>query len=143
MKRFILSAVVSLALGVGVAVVNAEEARVETPYDSPVRVEMRLLDPAFKNLLDSLILNKPEAIKAPFIAVHKALGNTDAALKKGEVKVPRNNDKMKEFKEMDEKFHKLLEQVIAASNKRDMKKVQAITHKIIDGCVQCHSQYLY
>lgn len=143
MKRFILIAVVFLALGVGVAVANAEEARVQTPYDSPVRVEMRLLDTAFKNLLTSLILNKPEAIKAPFVEVHKAKANTDAAIKKGEAKVPRNNNKMKEFVALDTKFHKLLEQVIGAASKRDMKTVQAITHKITDICVQCHSQYLF
>jgi cytochrome c556 len=138
MKKYILSAVVSVALGT--AVVHAEEAKT-APAESPVKAEMRLLDKAFKNLLDSLILNTPEAIEEPFHEVHKAKMNTEKALEKGEIKLPKNNDKIKQFVHMDKDFHKKLENLIEASRKKDMKTVQETTHKLLNGCVQCHSKF--
>lgn len=141
MKKYILSAVVSVALG-SAAMVHAEEAKpVATPADSPVKAEMRLLNDAFKNLIDSLILNTPETIEEPFHEVHKAKANTEAALEKGEIKLPKNGDKMKQFVELDEQFHKNLELLIEASRKKDMKTVQETTHKLLNGCVQCHSKF--
>lgn len=122
-------------------VVNAEEAKTAPAADSPVKVEMRLLDKAFKNLIDSLILNKPEAIEEPFHEVHKAKVNTEKALEKGEIKLPKNSNKMKEFIHMDEQFHGKLEALIEASRKKDMKAIQDVTHKLLNGCVQCHNKF--
>lgn len=141
MKKYILSAVVSVASG-SAAIVNAEEAKTAPAAGiSPVKIEMRLLNDAFKNLIDSLILNTPETIEEPFHEVHKAKANTEAALEKGEIKLPKNGDKMKQFVEMDEQFHKKLEILIEASRKKDMKTVQETTHKLLNGCVQCHSKF--
>ena len=139
MKTLIMSAVISLVLGVAVA--NAEEAKTAPAADSLVKVEMRLLDKAFKNLIDSLILNNPKAIEEPFHEVHMAKANTEKALEKGEIKLPKNNDKMKQFVEMDEQFHGKLEALIEASRKGDMKAVQDVTHKLLNGCVQCHNKF--
>jgi len=139
MKKLIMSVVVSLVLGV--AVVNAEEAKTAPPADNPVKAEMRLLDKAFKNLIDSLILNNPKAIEEPFHEVHMAKANTEKALEKGEIRLPKNNDKIKQFVEMDEQFHGNLEALIEASRKGDMKAVQDVTHKLLNGCVQCHNKF--
>lgn len=141
MKKFILSAFVSVALG-SAAMVNAAEVKpVETPANSPVKTEMKLLDAAFKNLINSLILNDPKAIEGPFHEVHMAKANTEKAIEKGELKLPKNGDKMKEFVRMDEEFHGKLVAVIMASRKGDMKGVKDATHQILDGCVQCHNKF--
>lgn len=136
MKKSILWAAVSVVL-ISTAAVHAEEAKA----DSPVKAEMKLLDKAFKNLIDSLVLNTPEAVEEPFHDVHMAKANTEKALEKGEIKLPKNNDKMKQFVEMDEQFHKRLEHLLEASRKKDMKAVQEVTHKLLDGCVQCHNKF--
>lgn len=136
MKKSILWAAVSVALISSVAV-HAEEPKA----DSPVKAEMKLLDKAFKNLIDSLVLNTPEAIEEPFHEVHKAKASTEKALEKGEIKLPKNNDKMKQFIEMDEQFHKKLERLLEAARKKDMKAVQEVTHKLLNGCVQCHNKF--
>ncbi|MDO8445535.1 MAG: hypothetical protein Q7T53_05435 [Deltaproteobacteria bacterium] len=126
----------------GTAIVHAEEAKTAPAAGvSPVKIEMRLLNDAFKNLIDSLILNTPETIEEPFHEIHKAKANTEAALEKGEIKLPKNGDKMKQFIELDEQFHKKLEILIEASRKKDMKTVQETTHKLLNGCVQCHSKF--
>lgn len=141
MKKYILSAVVSVALS-SASIVHAEEAKTAPAAGvTPVKAEMRLLNDAFKNLMDALILNTPETIEEPFHEVHKAKANTEKALEKGEIKLPKNGDKMKQFVEMDEQFHKKLEMLIEASRKKDMKAVQETTHKLLDGCVQCHSKF--
>ena len=140
MKKWIVSAAVSMALSAVVAV-HAEEAKNAPAADNPVKVEMRLLNDAFKNLLDSLILNNPGAIEEPFHEVHRAKANTEKALEKGEIKLPKNSNKMKEFIHMDEQFHGNLEALIEASRKGDMKAVQDVTHKLLNGCVQCHNKF--
>ncbi len=135
MKKSLLLAVVSMVM-FATAAVHAEEAK-----ESPVKAEMKLLDKAFKNLIDSLVLNTPEAIEEPFHEVHMAKANTEKALEKGEIKLPKNNDKMKQFIEMDEQFHKKLEHLLEASRKKDMKAVQEVTHKLLNGCVKCHNKF--
>ena len=140
MKKVIISAVVSMAL-CSAAMVNAEEGATVPASDNPVKAEMRLLDMAFKNLIDSLILNNPQAIEEPFHEVHMAKATTEAALKRGEVKLPKNSNRMKEFVHMDEQFHGKLEALIEASRKGDMKAVQDVTHKLLNGCVQCHNMF--
>lgn len=139
MKKLIISAALSVVLSS--AVVNAEEAKTAPAADNPVKAEMRLLDKAFKNLIDSLILNNPQAIEESFHEVHMAKATTEAALKRGEIKLPKNSNKMKEFVHMDEQFHGKLEALIEASRKKDMKTVNDVTHKLLNGCVQCHDKF--
>lgn len=142
MKRLIISIFFSMAMFSGMAV-YAQEARLLAPPDgaNPLKIEMRALNDAFLNLIDSLILNSPDLIEEPFHKVHEARANTEKALEKGEIKLPKNNDKMKQFVEMDEQFHGKLEALIEASRKGDMKAVQDLTHKLMNGCVQCHSKF--
>lgn len=108
---------------------------------NPVKDEMVALNEAFKNLLDSILLNEPEKIELPFHNVHRAKEKTMAAVKKGEVKLPKNNDKFKEFEKLDEKFHHDLEKIIEAADKKDMKTLTARTHKLFDSCMECHTKF--
>lgn len=159
MKKAIVSAAAVIMMGTGVAGVSAAEKhshdthaahsaeavpQTKTPADktpNPVKDEMVALNEAFKNLLDAILLNEPEKIELPFHNVHNAKEKTMAAVKKGEVKLPKNNDKFKEFEKLDEKFHHDLEAIIEAADKKDMKTVKARTHKLIDACVECHSRF--
>lgn len=109
--------------------------------DNPLKQEMRLLDDAFKNLIDALILNKPGIIEEPFHEVHKAKEKTEAALHSGKIKLPKNHDKLEAFVEMDEAFHGKLKELIGASRKRDMEKIKTLTHHILDQCIKCHEAY--
>ncbi|MBE9536422.1 MAG: cytochrome c [Proteobacteria bacterium] len=111
------------------------------PGDNAVQVEMRLLDKAFKNAVDGLLLNMPEIIEGPFHKVHKAKMNTEKAIKKGAIKLPKNSDKLNEFVELDEAFHEKLVGLLKASRKKDMNAVKNSIHEIMDGCVQCHNKF--
>ena len=110
------------------------------PEDA-VKHEMRLLNAAYKNLLDSILLDTPEAIEAPFHDVHRAKMATEKALKAGKVKLPKNGDKLDEFVEMDEAFHGKLKKLLGAARKQDRKGIKNSVHEIVDACVECHSRF--
>ena len=111
------------------------------PAENAVKHEMRLLDKAFKNLIDSLLLDTPEAIEAPFHDVHRAKMATEKALKAGKVKLPKNGDKLDEFVELDEAFHGKLKKLLGAARKKDRIGIKNSVHEIVDACVQCHSRF--
>lgn len=139
-KYFILSAVILAAFGSSSTVVFAENAQ-PTGLENPLKTEMQVLDSAFKNLITSIVLNNLSAIEEPFHEVHKARHRTEEALEKKEIVLPKNNDKMAEFTKIDNKFHHKLEALIEASRKGDLKKVQKVTHELLDTCIQCHTKF--
>ena len=109
--------------------------------ENPLKTEMQVLDNAFKNLITSIVLNNLSAIEEPFHEVHKAKHKTEEALERKEIVLPKNNDKMAEFTKIDNKFHHELEDLIEASRKGDLKKVQKVTHELLDTCIQCHTKF--
>jgi hypothetical protein len=109
--------------------------------ENPLKVEMVLLNEAFKNLIESIVRNNLHGIEEAFHDVHIARNKTEEAIEKGEISLPKNNDKIKEFIEIDEKFHSNLEGLIKASKKEDMKKIQQITSRLLDLCIQCHVKF--
>lgn len=122
------------------SVADAQQAA-PAPGESPLKIEMRMLDKAFKNLIDSLIFGNLKAVEEPFHAVHEAKTDTEKALKKGGIKLPKNPDQVRDFIRMDGEFHRHLEDLLKASGKGDSKGVQRMTVKLLNGCVQCHAKF--
>lgn len=150
MKRIITAATIVLSLTLAASSWAQEDEHAghdkhpvsdSVPAADALRHEMRLLDKAFKNLIDSLLLDTPEAIEAPFHDVHRAKMATEKALHAGKVKLPKNGDKLDEFVEMDEAFHGKLKKLLGAASRKDRKGIEASAHEILDSCVQCHSKF--
>lgn len=121
--------------------IQLAEAAEPAKTESPLKAEMRLLNSAYVNLITSLIFNNPGAIAEPFHEVHKAKAVTEDALHKGKLKLPKNNDKVKKFIEMDEQFHKDTEELLTAARMGNMKWVEGVANKLLDGCIQCHKMF--
>ncbi len=138
-KYLILSAVILASFG-SPSTVLAENDK-PAMLENPLKAEMQVLDNAFKNLITSIVLNNLSAIEEPFHEVHKAKHKTEEALERKEIILPKNNDKMAEFTEIDHEFHHQLEVLIKASRKGDLKKVQKVTHDLLDTCIQCHTKF--
>ena len=136
MKIYILIAVVFAAWSS-----SATAQDTKTTADNPIKAEMRLLNDAFHNLINSIILNNPQGVEEPFHEVHRAKANKEKALERGDVRLPKNNDKIKQFIKMDKEFHENMEILIEASQKGDTKKMQEITHKLLNGCIGCHNKF--
>ena len=139
MKKSICTIAMIGMVGISSPILAAKD--IVYPDDNAVRAEMRLLDKAFKNAIDGLLLNRPEIIEQPFHEVHKAKMNTEKAIKKGNIKLPKNSNKLKEFVELDEAFHEKLVGLLKASRKKDMNAVKTSIDEILDGCVQCHNKF--
>ena len=150
MKRFITASTIALSLSLAASGWTEEAdhskhemhaaGEVSAPEDA-VKHEMRLLDAAYKNLLDSILLDTPEAIEPPFHEVHRAKMATEKALHADKVKLPKNGDKLNEFVEMDEIFHGKLKKLLGAAREKDRKGIQDSAHEILDSCVQCHTRF--
>jgi len=138
MKKIVCAIAMIVLFSAGGQALAAEES---LPGSDAVILEMMLLDEAFKNAIDGLVLNSPEIIEEPFHEVHKAKMNTEKALKAGAVKLPKNNDKLNEFIELDEAFHEDLVGLLNASRKKDMNAVKGSIHEIMNGCVKCHDRF--
>lgn len=117
----------------------AQENKIHT--SNPLKEEMILLDSAYKNLIDSLVLHNLSAIEGPVEEVLKVKERTEAALEKGEIKLPKNNDNVKTFKSMDEDFHFKLKKLIVLSKKGDKMGIQKLTHELLNGCIRCHDNF--
>jgi len=113
----------------------------EALSQNPLKAEMRLLDRAYKNLLDALILDKPETIEGPFHAVHTAKMATEKALHEGQIKIPKNGDKLDDFVRMDKAFHSRLNRLLSSVRKGDKNAIRISAHEILDGCVECHTMF--
>jgi len=134
-----LTAVILLAFGFYSAF--STENKGLALLENPLKTEMQVLDNAFKNLITSIVLNNLSAIEEPFHEVHKAKHKTEEALERKEIVLPKNNDKVAEFIKIDHEFHHQLEVLIKASGKGDLKKVQKVTHELLDTCIQCHTKF--
>lgn len=149
MKKIMTASTIALTLSLTVSGWTAEDHHTHdthggkdvVPVEMAVKHEMRLLDAAFKNLIDAILLDRPETIEAPFHEVHNAKMETGKALRAGKVKLPKNGDKLDEFVQMDEAFHDKLKKLLVAAGKKNRKAIKDSAHEIIDGCVQCHNKF--
>ena len=108
---------------------------------NPLKEEMRLLDGAYKILIDAIALNNPGIIEGPFQEVLNAKPKTDDALKTGKITLPKNNDRMMMFEKLDEEFHRNVKILMESSKKGDMRMVQGMAHKLLNGCIHCHANF--
>ncbi|MBI5560432.1 MAG: hypothetical protein HY883_04095 [Deltaproteobacteria bacterium] len=115
--------------------------RAASAEENPLKEEMRLLDGAYKTLIDAIALNNPGIIEGPFQEVLDAKPRTEDALKSGNIKLPKNNDKMLMFESLDEEFHRNVKVLMESSKKGDMKMVEMMAHKLLNGCIHCHGNF--
>ncbi len=107
-----------------------------------VKEEMLALDPAFKKVIDAVVLGDLKIIKPALEELHEAREEVEKAVKAGQkITLPKNPDQFKEFVELDDKFHEEFEVLEKAAEAGDKKVVQGQTHKLLDACVVCHERY--
>ncbi|OGP93857.1 MAG: hypothetical protein A2157_15825 [Deltaproteobacteria bacterium RBG_16_47_11] len=104
--------------------------------------EMIALDAAFKKIIDVVVLGNMKIIKPALTELHEAREEVEKAVKAGQkITLQKNQDQLKEFIELDDKFHEefeALEKAVEADNK---KVVKDQTHKLLDACVVCHERF--
>ena len=107
-----------------------------------VKEEMLALDPAFKKVIDSVVLGNMKIVKAALADLHEAREEVEKAVKAGQkITLQKNQDKLKEFIELDDKFHEEFEALEKAAETGNKKVVKDQTHKLLDACVVCHERF--
>jgi len=103
--------------------------------------EMRALDAAFRDIVSGVAVNDGHKVLSAIETLHGSMEKTRHALHAGEVKLPRNPHKMREFEKFDKEFHGELEALARAAERDDGKMMISLTKKLLDGCVRCHGEF--
>ncbi len=107
-----------------------------------VKEEMLVLDPAFKKIIDAVVLGDMRIVKPALHELHEAREEVENAVKAGKkITLQKNQGQVKEFIELDDKFHEEFEILEKAAEAGDKKTVQNQTHKLLDACVVCHERF--
>ena len=107
-----------------------------------VKEEMLALDPAFKKVIDAVVLGNMKIVKPALADLHEAREEVEKAVKVGQkITLQKNQDKLKEFIELDDKFHEEFEALEKAAEAGNKKMVKDQTHKLLDACVVCHERF--
>jgi cytochrome c556 len=104
--------------------------------------EMAALDPAFKTIIDAVVLGDMQRITPALMGVTEARERVEKAVKSGQkILLPRNQGQLREFLYLDEQFHINLEELGRAAETGQKKVVKNYAHKLLDACVVCHEKY--
>jgi cytochrome c556 len=107
-----------------------------------VKEEMLVLDPAFKKIIDAVVLGDMRIVKSALREVHEARKEVEKAVESGKkMTLGKNQDRLKEFIELDDKFHEEFEALERSAESGNKRTVQAQTHKLLDACVVCHERF--
>ena len=107
-----------------------------------VKEEMLVLDPAFKKIIDAVVLGNMKIVKPALREVHEAREEVEKAVKAGrKITLQKNQDKFKEFVDLDDNFHEEVEILAKAAEAGNKKLVKDQTLKLLDACVVCHERF--
>jgi cytochrome c556 len=73
--------------------------------------------------------------------MHDTMEKTHEGVHYGTVKIPKNSGRVKEFVDLDKKFHAKLDTLASAAQKNDHQAMLKLTKELLDGCVQCHRMF--
>lgn len=142
MKKTLLAfALLSLTAFPAFALEEHHNAPAATAARNPLLEEMFTLDSAFKEVVSGVALGDGPRVLGAIEALHGKREKTAEALHSGEVRPPKNADRMKEFELLDNKFHSDLETLAKAASKNDRNAMIETTKNLLDGCVNCHKTF--
>jgi len=106
-----------------------------------VQNEMRLLHEAMRDAVTAIANGNLPSIAESLHRVHRARELTEKAVEEKEYTLPKNPDKLEDFKAKDEAFHGELEKLVAASTSNDAKATSEQLGVVLSKCTDCHAQF--
>ncbi len=113
------------------------------PGVNAVQNEMRVLHDAFQEATQAVINNQLSHVVPAIQKVDAARKHTVEALNKGEIKLPKNGDKLDEFVQEDEAFHGELIKFVQAANANDLQAASKQAGVVLNTCTQCHLKFRF
>ena len=111
------------------------------PGANPLIEEMVKLDAAFHEIVSGVALDDAARVRKAIESMHGAMEKTHEGVHSGNVKIPKNADRVEDFVRQDKQFHTGLEQLAAAAGKNDRDGMLRITRQLLGECVQCHRDF--
>jgi cytochrome c556 len=111
------------------------------PSDDPLIEEMVKLDAVFHEVVSGVSLGDGARVHRALETMHGAMEKTHEGVHHGKVKIPKNSGRVKEFVNLDKKFHSKLDTLATAAHKNDQHAMLKLTKELLDGCVQCHRMF--
>ena len=108
---------------------------------NPVQEEMSLLTSALESAVRGIGQGDVRGVEHQLHRVHAAKAATEAAIRDGRYKPPRNADNLPRFRELDEAFHGELERLVDASRKNDVPATAAALGSVMQRCQGCHTEF--
>jgi hypothetical protein len=102
---------------------------------------MQLLTGTLERAVRAIGLGDVRGIAHDLHRVHAAKEATDAAIRDGKYRPPRNPDGVDRFRELDLAFHGHLERLVKASNANDVAGTAAAFASTMQGCQGCHAEF--
>jgi cytochrome c556 len=111
------------------------------PSNNALIDEMVKLDAAFRDVVSGVSIGDGVRVYQALEAMHGTMEKTHEGMRHGMVKVPKNAARVKEFVDMDKKFHARLETLSTVAHKNDQQAMLKLTKELLDNCVQCHRTF--
>lgn len=112
-----------------------------TAAANPVQAEMQLLTTTLQGAVLAIGLGDVRGIEHSLHQLHGAKEKTEAALKGGSYRPPKNGENVARFHELDETFHRQLERLVLASRANDIPRAAETVGQILGACQGCHSEF--
>jgi cytochrome c556 len=109
--------------------------------DNPLIEEMVKLDAVFREVVSGVSLGDGARVHQALEAMHGTMEKTHEGVHYGTVQIPKNSGRVKEFVDLDKKFHAKLDTLATAAHKNDQQAMLKLTKELLDGCVQCHRTF--
>jgi cytochrome c556 len=146
-RRFFLSVAVLSLLSMPVVLSGEEHHEHDAATGSsghsgnPLKEEMAQLDSVFREVVSGVALGDGARVHRALEEMHGAMEKTHEGLHHGNVRVPKNADRVQEFLGQDKRFHAKLEKLAAAGQKNDQQAMLKLTKELLDACVKCHGMF--
>lgn len=118
-----------------------ESAHEPAPAANPVQHEMRLLSATLEATVRAIGSGDVRGIEHELHRLHGAKEATEAALREGRYRPPKNPDQIERFFVLDEAFHDDLGALVTASRNNDVPAAAEALGAIVRGCQGCHSEF--
>jgi hypothetical protein len=115
--------------------------RPRAPGENPVQYEMRLLTETLQRAVSGIGHGDVRFLAQELHQLHLAMEATEAAVRDGSYRPPRNPDRVERFLELDELFHRHLVQLVRASRQNDLDGAAQALGAAMQGCQTCHDEF--
>ncbi len=120
---------------------HAPPAAPSTPPANPVQAEMRLLSATLQSAVRGIGAGDVRSVEHELHRLHAAKETTEAAIRNGSYRLPKNPDRVARFHELDEAFHGGLGGLVQASRRNDVAATAEALGVVLRGCQGCHSEF--